>query len=218
MRHRLRRHASLIGLFAFLSLAPVAAGQLASRPAEDWIKSLDRPERIATLKIPEILERIKLKPGDVVADIGAGAGVFSLPLAKAVGPKGKVYAVDIEQGLMDYIDAKAKAQNVTNVVTVLGKFTDANLPAKDVDVVFIHDVLHHIEDRATYLRNLGPYLKPASRVVIIDPDPAKGGHRNDPTMQVSKEQAGAWLAGLGFKPVEEFPLFDTSWFVSFARP
>ena len=75
----------------------ISARQLAPRPVEDWTARLERPDRVAGLKIDYIISSLGLKPGVVVADIGAGPGVLTLPLAKAVAPS-KVYAVEIEQG------------------------------------------------------------------------------------------------------------------------
>ena len=117
---------------------------------------------------------LDLKPGMVVADIGAGSGLFSRPLAKAVAPAGKVYAVDIQQDLLDHINQRDKEENIRNIQTVLGEFDDPKLPAKDVDLAFINDVLHHIQHRAVYLKALGTYVKPSGRIAIIEMD------KNDP--------------------------------------
>src|ERR1043166_4740055 len=117
--------------FAMLFGAVEAQAQLGSRETKEWIQNLDRPERIAGLKIDKVLPLLKLKPGDKVADIGAGAGAFSLPLAKAVAPSGKVYAVDIDPGLLDYIAQKAKKENIDNIQTVKGEFGDPKLPTRD---------------------------------------------------------------------------------------
>ena len=106
----------------------VGAGQLASKPAPDWIATLERPERVAGLKIAYIISKLQLKPGEIVADIGAGPGVVSLPMAKAVAPGGKVYAEDIDQGFLDHIAIRAKEQNLRNVFPTLGTFTDPALP------------------------------------------------------------------------------------------
>src|SRR6059036_3264010 len=114
------------------ALGTAAAGQLASRPADDWIARLERPERIAGLKIDLIISKLALKPGQVVADIGAGPGVLSLPIAKAVAPNGKVYAVEIDQAFIDHITMRAKEQGIANVEPILGKVTDPSLPAADV--------------------------------------------------------------------------------------
>src|SRR5216117_2327208 len=101
-----------------LSSPRTFARQLASRPAPDWIQRLERPERIATLKIDYIISKLELKPGQVVADLGAGPGVISLPMAKTVGPTGKVYAVDIDQAFIDHITMRAKEQGIGNVTAV----------------------------------------------------------------------------------------------------
>jgi ubiquinone/menaquinone biosynthesis C-methylase UbiE len=193
-----------------------ALAQLGGRPAEEWIKTLDSPNRVAGLKLNETVAALKLKPGQIVADIGAGTGVFTVPLARAVQPGGTVYAVDIEQGLIDHIAKVAADQSVSNVKTVLGAFEDPRLPAQ-VDLAFITDVLHHIEKRDVYVKNLARYLKPGGRIAVIDFIPGKGGHRDDPGMQLSPEQVAAMMAQVGLKPVETVTLFDDKWFVLYGR-
>jgi ubiquinone/menaquinone biosynthesis C-methylase UbiE len=207
-----------IAACALLAATGAAAGQLAGRPAPDWIARLERPERVAGLKIDYIIAKLNLKPGDVVADIGAGPGVLSLPMAKTVAPTGKVYAVDIDQAFIDHIAMRAKEQRVANVQPILGKFTDPSLPAQDVDIALFHDVLHHIEDRAAYLKSTAKYVKPNGRIAIVELSPTKGSHKDEPALQVTKEQAQAWLAAAGFKPVQEFDgLPEDKWFVVYAR-
>ena len=201
---------------AVAGFSPEVSAQLAARSTEEWLQTLDGANRLAKLKIDDVVAALKLQPHSVVADIGAGSGVFSVPLAKVVSA-GKVYAVDIEQGLVDHITKKAGEAKLTNVAGVLGKFTDANLPAKDVDLALIFDVLHHIENRTEYLKNLVPYLKKAGRIVVIDFHPELGPHKNDPTLQVTKAQAEAWFAAIGFKPVAEHALYSDKWFVEYAR-
>jgi ubiquinone/menaquinone biosynthesis C-methylase UbiE len=206
-------------VFTLMAAAGVPAGtQLASRPAPEWIARLERPERVAGLKIDYIISKLELKPGQVVADIGAGPGVITLPMAKAVAPNGRVYAVDIDQAFIDHIAMRAKEQNVGNVRPVLGKLTDPGLPAQDVDVALFHDVLHHIKDRVAYLKNTARYVKPGGRIAIVELDPKNGSHRNEPELQIGKEQAQSWLAADGFKPIQEFDgLTENKWFVVYAR-
>jgi ubiquinone/menaquinone biosynthesis C-methylase UbiE len=203
-----------------LSLTAATAGlsarQLASRPAEDWIARLERPDRVASLKIPYIISSLALKPGAVVADIGAGPGVLSLPLAAAVAPGGKVYAEDIDKAFLDRIKEKAAADNVTNIVTVLGEFVDPKLPAKDVDVVLFHDVLHHIENRAGYLKATATYLKPGGRIAIVELPP-DGSHKDEPALVVTKDQVKQWMADIGLKPVQEFTGLEGKWFVVYGK-
>ena len=195
------------------------ARQLGSRSAEEWSKTLDTPARIAGLRIDEVVAHMALKPGERVADIGAGTGVFSLPMAKAVLPGGVVYSVEIEQGLLDLISRKVTEQHATNVQTVLGKFADPNLPVTDIDVALFHDVLHHIEDRASYLKALARYLKPSARIAVVEYDPARAAaHKNQPEMQLTREQAAALMAQAGFRPAQDFTdMFTDKWFVVYER-
>lgn len=217
MHDKRPRAVCLAGLVLIAGLSPLTARQLGSRPTEDWIRTLEQPGRVAGLKVDEILGALRLQPGDVVADIGAGPGVFSLPLAKAVSPGGKVYAVEIDQAFLDHIDRKVKEEQVTNVQTVLGKFGDPNLPARDVDLAFFHDVLHHVEDRAGYLKSLAVYLKTSARIAIIELDAERGAHRNQAELQVTRDQVAAWMAEIGFEPAEEVDLFTDKWFVVYSR-
>jgi predicted methyltransferase len=206
---------SLVTLTCFL--VATAGAQRASRPADEWIKTLDAPERIAGLRIPEVVAALKLRTGDVVADLGAGTGPFVVPFATAVGPKGKVYAVEIDRGFFQHIQRKAKDAGVSNVQTVAGEFTDPNLPAADVDVAFMHDVVHHIENRPAYFKNLARYLKPGARIAVIDYHALQSPHRDEPALVVAKEQAAFWLADAGFKPVEDIGLFPDKWFIVYRR-
>lgn len=191
------------------------AWQLGSRPAEQWIETLERPERVKGLQIDEVIARLRLKPGDILTDIGAGTGVFSLPFARAVAPGGKVYSVEVDQGLVDHIGEKARAAGVSNVETVLGEFTDPKLPTQDIDLAFFHNVLHHVEDRAGYLKNLARYIKPEGRVAIIERGHTRPDQRH---MHMSREQVAAWMADVGFQPSEEHFLFEGGkWFVVYSR-
>ena len=221
----LRRHLYWISCLAagvFLAGGVTESrAQLASKKADEWVITLEGPQRLATQKIPEVLAKLRLKPGMVVADIGAGSGLFSRPLAKAVAPSGKVYAVDIQQDLLDYINQRDKAENIGNVQTVLGEFDDPKLPVRDVDLAFINDVLHHIQHRAAYLKALGTYVKPAGRIAIIEMDKNDPNtpHKNQPELLVAREDILKWMSDAGFKLVEEHPdLFPgTKWFLVFGR-
>lgn len=199
------------------ALGGLVDAQRASRPAAEWIARLERPDRVANLKIDYILSKLALRPGQTVADLGAGPGVISLPLARAVSPGGKVYAVEIDQAFLDRIAARTREEHVDNVTRVLGTFTDPALPARDVDLALFHDVLHHIEDRAGYIKALAPYVRPNGRIAVIEL-PATGSHKDEPDLIVTKDQVKAWMAAAGFAPVEEFDgLSEGKWFVVYAR-
>jgi len=208
----------IVGLFAStLSFAHFAPAQLASRPAEDWSKTLEAHDRVANLKMDEIVAKLRLKPGETVADIGAGSGLFEVPLAKAVAPGGKVYAVDIDEGFFPQVKRKADEARVTNVQTVLGKYTDPNLPVKNVDMVFFHDVLHHIQDRAGYLKAVAGYLKPGGRVAVVDYEQGQGPHKAAPELEVSREQLVAWAKEAGLKQTEDVKMFPDRYFLVFSK-
>jgi ubiquinone/menaquinone biosynthesis C-methylase UbiE len=215
---RNKRILIFLGVFAFtLSFSHFAAAQLASRPAEDWSKTLEAHDRVANLKMDEIVAKLRLKPGETVADIGAGSGLFEVPLARAVSPGGNVYAVDIDEGFFPQIKKKADEAHVTNVQTVLGKYTDPNLPVRNVDVVFFHDVLHHIQDRAGYLKAVAAYLKPGGRVVVIDYEQGQGPHKATPELEVSREQLGTWAKEAGLRQAEDVKMFSDRYFLVFSK-
>ncbi len=214
-------HAIVLGnvLLVLILMAEGYGFQLGSRPADEWIDGLERPERIADLKRDQVLTRLGLKSGNVVADIGAGTGAFSRPLARAVAPSGRVLAVEIDQELLNYIDQRAQQENIGNIEGIRGGFNDPNLPAQDVDLALIHDVLHHIEHREAYLKALTSYLTLEGRVAIIDfyKDHPDAPHRDDPALQITQEQVEQWMAAVGFEVVQEFTLFERKFFVVFSR-
>lgn len=215
---RFKRFLSCLGVLAFiLSLPRVAAKQLAGHPAADWSKTLEADNRVSTLKIGEIVAKLRLKPGETIADIGAGPGLFEVQLAKAVSPNGKVYAEDIDAGFFPEIKKKAMEAHVNNVETVLGQYTDPNLPAKNLDVVFFHDVLHHIQDRAGYLKTVTRYLKGSGRVVVIDFEAGQNPHKDQPDLQVSRQQLAMWAKDAGLKQVEDVKMFPDKYFLVYSK-
>jgi ubiquinone/menaquinone biosynthesis C-methylase UbiE len=165
-------------------------------------------------KAGEVIKSLKLKPGDIVADVGSGAGAFSIPMARAIAPNGILYAVDIDQGLLDYVAAKAKKEGITNIRTVLGEYDDPKLPVKDVDVAFFHRVLHMIEHRQTYVNNVARYLKPDGRIVVVEKNPEDASD----WMWLKRTDVDTWMAAISFYPAERFGVFDDRWFVSYQRP
>jgi arsenite methyltransferase len=115
-----------------------------------------------------VIQSLSIKSGDRVADLGAGGGYFTFRLADAVGPIGKVYAVDVDKGNLDYINRRAKEQGYTNVETILAKYDDPLLPEGGVDLIFTCNVYHHLDNRPAYFKSAARYLRPAGRIAIID--------------------------------------------------
>jgi arsenite methyltransferase len=136
--------------------------------AEEYAKVLDDPERDSWQKPDEVVRALGLKPGAVVADLGAGTGYFTVRFARPVGPKGRVLAVDIDPKLLERVRDRALSLKLTNVETVLATADDPKIRAGSVDVIFICDVIHHIENRPAYYKLLGKALKPGGRLAIVD--------------------------------------------------
>lgn len=192
-----------------------ASAQLNQLPAKEYISRMDRESRLATLKVGDVIAKLKLKPGDIVADIGSGSGAFSIPFAKAVAPNGIVYAVDIDKGMLSYVADKAKKEGVTNLRTVLGEYNDPKLPVHNVDVAFFHRVLHMIQNRQLYLDNTAPYLRPDGRIVIIDKNPDQSPNS---WMWLKQSDVDIWMAAISFYPAQQFHLFTDRYFVVYQRP
>ena len=139
--------------------------QVMGHQAADW---LERPERETEERPELLLKSLKLKPGDAVADLGAGTGYYSWRMAKLVGEKGLVYAVDIQQEMLDLLAKKMAERKITNVKGVLGTLTDPKLPANSVDLVLMVDVYHEFDHPYEMMQAICKALKPAGRVVLVE--------------------------------------------------
>jgi ubiquinone/menaquinone biosynthesis C-methylase UbiE len=204
-------------LASFAGPASPSPAQLGTRPAEEWIKTLDGPARVASLKIAEVVAAMKLQPGQTVADIGAGTGLLEVPLAQAVGPNGRVYAEDIDAGFFPGIRKRVAEAQLTNVETVLGQFTDPKLPVRTVDVALFHDVIHHVEKRAEFIKTLAGYLASTGRIVVVDYEPGRGPHSSQPELEVSRQQLTSWMRDAGLTQVDDVKLFADKYYLVFAR-
>jgi ubiquinone/menaquinone biosynthesis C-methylase UbiE len=162
---------------------------------EKYAKSFDDPARDEWQKPVEVISALALTPGQVVADIGAGTGYFTVRLAKAAAAP-KVYAVDVEKSMVDYISHRATKEGLRNISAILARPDHANLP-EPVDLVLVVDTYHHIPNRPAYFRELRKSLKPAARVAIIDF--RKGAPSGPPEeFRVTPEQISAEMKQAGF--------------------
>ena len=156
------------GAFQTPGTHPVTGRQIAGvmgMGGADW---LVRPEREAEEQPEKALDALKLKPGMVVADIGAGVGYMSLRLARRVGPSGKVYANDLQPEMLAKLRENAVKARITNVVTVLGDAADPKLPANTMDLVLLVDVYHEFSQPQQMLRKIRETLKPDGRLVLLE--------------------------------------------------
>jgi arsenite methyltransferase len=118
----------------------------------------------------KVIAALKLQPGAVVSDLGAGGGYFTFRLADAVGPGGKVYAVDVDPDMVELVAKVAKDKGQSNIETILAKPENPLLPEAGVDLIFTSNTYHHIGDRVAYFSNLRRFLRPGGRVAIVEFD------------------------------------------------
>jgi SAM-dependent methyltransferase len=165
--------------------------QVMGHEAADW---LERPERDTEEHTEVLVEQLKLKPGEIVADIGAGTGYFSRRLAGKVGATGRVLGVDIQPEMLILLTNRMAAIGITNVVPILGSATDPKLPAASVDLVLMVDVYHEFDFPSEIMAALCRSVKPGGRVVFVEyrgEDPAvpiKPLHKMT-EMQVKREMS-----------------------------
>ncbi|MCD6574605.1 class I SAM-dependent methyltransferase [Candidatus Aerophobetes bacterium] len=169
-------------------------------------------------KPDQIIEAIALKPGQIIADIGAGGGYFSLRFAKIVGREGKVYAVDVNPDFLEFIKNSAKEKKLNNVITKLTTENRLDLPEKSLDFIFMRNITHHISNRVKYFENLKKFLKPDGRVIIIEYKPGKslsfrgifGHHVAKEIIVREMEEAGYLLEKeFDFLPEQHFTIYST---------
>lgn len=139
---------------------------------------LERAEREVEEAPSKALEALDLKPGMVVADIGAGSGYYASRMATRVGPTGRVYATDIQQGMIDLLERRIRAEGLGNVTTVLGAMDDPKLPANAIDLAIMVDVYHELQQPQIFLQRLKATFKPGGRLVLVE------FRKEDPTVPI----------------------------------
>jgi len=226
-----RRHAqwavTTLTVFVWLVLS---AGALAQhqpadqsqhrRPSDikEYIESLERPDRDRDQKPSQVVQALALKPGMAVADLGAGSGYFTRRFAEAVTNSGKVYAIDVEQDMLTY--AKESLEHQHSPVTtefILARPDSPKLPTASVDLIFLCNVYHHLEDRSTYFSNVRSALKSGGRVAIIDfyHDQRSGNVGFPRRHLVARETTIAEMTEAGFKLTKEHSFLERQYFLEF---
>ena len=139
-----------------------------------WVMSyhgaawLERPERVKEERTDKLLKLLPLKPGMTVVDMGAGSGYHSFPIAKKVGAKGKVLAVDIQKEMLDIIKRRSKALEVTNVEAVQGTIDDPKLKPESVDLILMVDVYHEFSHPYEMTKKMVEALKPGGVLAFVE--------------------------------------------------
>jgi ubiquinone/menaquinone biosynthesis C-methylase UbiE len=183
-----------------------------------WVDVFDAPSRAEWQKPDQIPGALGLEEGMAIADIGAGTGYFERFFAAAVGASGKVYAVDIEPKMVAYLEQRAKREKTPQVLAVLAAPDDPRLPEGGLDVVFICDTYHHIDDRVGYIRRLGKVLKPGGRVAIVDFQKRELPVGPPPEHKLAREEVIEEFALAGWVLARESDILPYQYFLIFRPP
>jgi len=164
-----------------------------SNPYKGDLSRYDKEGRAEKLQIQRVMDLLGISKGKNVADIGAGGGWFSVIAAERIGEKGEVYAVDINEDAITYINERKVRENYPNIEAVLGTFDDPKLPKKSVDAVLILNTYHEIEEPIVYLKNLLPALKKGALVGIIDRNGDGDDHGIDEVTLVAEAKRAGFV-------------------------
>jgi ubiquinone/menaquinone biosynthesis C-methylase UbiE len=216
----------MVRTFKF-TLTIVALAAVSVLQAQD-ARQIAQERREAEADVPRLVEELELKPGMVVADVGAGGGAMTIVLGKWIGPSGRVFATDISERTLATIRDYVKREALTNVTVLEGAAGSTNLPDACCDAIFMRDVYHHITEPEAFSQSLVAALKPGGRLAVIDflprpgsqqfpgVNPNRGGHGVPPAIVVS-EVSAAGLAHV--QTVDHWPEDKSSLFlVLFRKP
>jgi ubiquinone/menaquinone biosynthesis C-methylase UbiE len=188
------------------------------RDIKEYLEHLERPERDAYQKPSQVVEALTLKPGMAVADIGSGSGYFTRRFVEAVTETGKVYAVDVEPEMLEYAKQSVEHLHVGfNAEFILARPDNPKLPFESVDLIFVCNTFHHLENRAVYFANLKSALKPGGRVAIVDfyPDERSGELGFPKRHLVPRETTIEEVTKAGYQLVKEHSFLPKQYFLEF---
>jgi ubiquinone/menaquinone biosynthesis C-methylase UbiE len=180
-----------------------------------YIGALEDPKRDAYQKPHEVVHALGLKPGEIIADIGAGSGYFTFHLARHVGEKGKVYAVDVSPDMILHVNRRIRELKVNNVVSVLADSDDPLLPDQSVNRFFICDVWHHVDNQTKYLSLMKKMLKPGGGVVMIDFHKKELPVGPPMKIKIAREDLIKQMESNGFRLTKEHTFLPYQYFLVF---
>jgi len=216
------KHARKILFFIATTLCTALSAQVPNQqhPPQDigaYIRAMLDPSREAWQQPQKVVDSLEIKPGESIADLGSGPGYFTFRLAQAVGPSGKVFAIDISREMLDYVEKEMRAKHVSNVEPILAEPTDPKLPPASVDMIFICDTLHHIQSRPQYYPLLLRALKPGGRLVNVDFEKRELPVGPPLEMKIAKREMIAEAERAGFQLAREFDFLEYQYFLVLTR-
>lgn len=170
---------------------------------------LERREREVEERPQLLIDALTIKPGQTIADLGAGSGYYTFRIAPLVGEQGKVLAIDVEPRMLRIVSERAKHDRVANVFTVLSTPSDPNLPANSVDLLFMVDVYHELEFPLEMMLKVREALKPGGRVALIEYRAEDPKVLIKPVHKMTEKQVIRELTAAGFrheKTIRTLPL------------
>jgi len=229
-----------MGAMAILTLASCERGSggapasQAPEPAEDaqltddgvkldvWLERLEVGSRELYSAREAVVEAVGIKPGDHIADVGSGTGLYSLLFAEAVGEDGVVFSEDIEALFLDLINRRADDLGINNITAVLGRENSVSLPKQSVDIVFIADTYHYFSEREAIMKTIFDALRAGGKLVIVDYDIVAGEARPDGKEHVrfGKTTVISEIEFFGFEFQQEHSVegLDDNYFLRFSKP
>ena len=187
---------------------------------QEWVNRFEREGREPYDHRFEIVDAAKIQPGSEVADIGTGTGLFVPLLSRAVGPEGKVYAVDIAQDFVEYVREKAEATGLKNVESVQCTERSTELPPNSIDLAFICDVYHHFEYPQSTLASLHRALRPNGEIFMVEfkREPGVSSEWTLNHVRAGKEEFTKEIEEAGFRKVEEISgLMEDNYILRFRK-
>lgn len=170
------------------------------------VSRLESPERLALLPVERVLALVEVKAGERVLDVGCGPGVFAVPLARAVGPTGHVFAVDLREEMVEACRRRVETWGLSNVTVRRSEESSIPLPPWSVDLVFVCHLLHELEDPAALLADVRRVLKPGGRLVALEWEKAEMEAGPPVEHRLTPEDSRAILEKGGFAVTDTRPV------------
>lgn len=183
------------GCWRKLTRVLLCAGILGAGPLLAQARQTDDARREEWQKVDQILGAMGVRSGATVADVGAGDGFFTTRLARAVGPNGRVFAVDIDEGALTRLRKRLEDEGIHNVFVVKGTATDPRLPERTFDAALIVNAYHEMTEHQQMLSALRSALKPDGRLVIVEPISDAGRARSRAEQVKEHEIAPEFVLG-----------------------
>ncbi len=203
--------AACVGLAQEKSLKPGINEKYNTQDIKRAVAQFENEKRDIVRKSAEIVAACGLEPAMVVADVGAGTGLFTRRFAAKVGPEGKVYAVDITEKFVEHVEQTCRQQGIDNVACILSTPTSTKLPPQSTDLIFTCDTYHHFEYPFKMLDSIHGALRPGGRLIIVDRKQG-GGHARAGQEQVRKEVTSA-----GFQLIDETDVTERHYLMAFRK-